>query len=57
MSVSIWEGIVMGQTGEQPGWGTVEDKSEKDLDSHIQEFGIKFDGSEESQKAFGYMER
>lgn len=57
MGVGIWEGIMMGQTGGQPGWGMVEHKSEKDFESHIQEFGIKFDGSGESQKVFGYMER
>lgn len=37
-SVDTWEGIKMGQIGEQPRLGMVEDKTEKDLESHIQEF-------------------
>lgn len=37
-----------------PCWGMAEDKFEKDLECHIQKFGIKFEGSEGSQKAFGY---
>lgn len=32
----------------------VEDKLEKDLDSHSQEFRIKSEGNGELQKAFGY---
>lgn len=37
-----------------PCWGMVEDTFEKDLECHIRKLGIKFEGSEGSQKAFGY---